>query len=75
MHIHITKLTSELGLIDPVGGSPRREAQECQLRRLITIFCWLWGQITKSLRGRVRPVYVLLGAVGVISPWVSLNPL
>lgn len=26
MHIYITKPTSQLGLIDPVGGSPRREA-------------------------------------------------
>lgn len=26
MHICITKLTSQLGLIDPVGGSPRSPA-------------------------------------------------
>lgn len=49
MHIHITKVTSQLGLTEPVGGSPRREAQECQLRRLITLSTWPRGQITVSL--------------------------
>lgn len=42
-HTHITKLASHLGVINPVGGSPRREAQECQSRRMRT-FSWLWGR-------------------------------
>lgn len=45
-HTHITKPASHLGVINPVGGSPRREAQECQSRRMRT-FSWLWSRSHK----------------------------
>jgi len=57
------------GFTYPVGGSPRRKAQECQLRRLITLFSWPWGQITVLLCcGMFSSVWVLLEAGSTLSP-------
>lgn len=62
------------GFTYPIGGSPRRKARECQLRKLITLFSWPWGQITVLLCcGMVNSVWVLLEVGNSPSPYASLD--